>query len=257
MPKVGIVYNDAKPIAVSVAMDMKLWLEKRNIQAVLATGNGGILGYGKPDAPVCHTPIESLVPLGFDRDIMFVVALGGDGTVLSTCRQIAPLGLPVLNVNTGHMGFLTEIYLTEWEEAIAQVVEGQYVVEQRSMMAVRVYDSQGLLWEALSLNEMVLHREPLTSMCHFEVQIGQHMPVDIAADGVIISTPTGRPVAVADALGMLYGAVKFRSKDPIINRIFMEMALLVAPMGCHAGGHPCLVGGERDHRYFKQDGHQR
>ena len=201
MPKVGIVYNDAKPVAVSVAMDMKLWLEKRNIQAVLATGNGGILGYGKPDAPVCHTPIESLVPRGFDRDVMFVVALGGDGTVLSTCRQIAPLGLPVLNVNTGHMGFLTEIYLTEWEQALAQIVEKQYVVEQRSMMAVRVYDSHGLLWEALSLNEMVLHREPLTSMCHFEVQIGQHMPVDIAADGVIISTPTGSTAYALSAGG--------------------------------------------------------
>jgi len=201
VPKVGIVYNDSKPIAESLAIEMKLWLEKRNIQIVLATGNGGILGYGKPDAPVCHTPIESLVPLGFDRDLMFVIALGGDGTVLSACRQIAPLGLPVLNVNTGHMGFLTEIYLTEWEEAIAQVVAGQYVVEQRSMMAVRVYDSQGLLWEALSLNEMVLHREPLTSMCHFEVQIGQHMPVDIAADGVIISTPTGSTAYALSAGG--------------------------------------------------------
>ncbi|OYQ65925.1 NAD(+) kinase [Pseudanabaena sp. SR411] len=201
MPKVGIIYNDSKPVAKRVALDMKLWLEKRGIQTVMATGNGGILGYGKPDAPVCHTLIESLVPLGFDREIMFAVALGGDGTVLSACRQIAPLGLPVLNVNTGHMGFLTETYLTDWEEAIAQVVEGQYVVEQRSMMTVRVYDSQGLLWEALSLNEMVLHREPLTSMCHFEVQIGRHLPVDIAADGVIISTPTGSTAYALSAGG--------------------------------------------------------
>jgi NAD+ kinase len=201
VPKVGIIYNDAKPVAVRVAMDMKLWLEKRDIQTVLATGNGGILGYGKPDAPVCHTPIESLIPIGFDRDIMFVVSLGGDGTVLSACRQIAPLSLSVLNVNTGHMGFLTETYLTGWEEAIAQVVEKKYVVEQRSMMRVRVYDNKGLLWEALSLNEMVLHREPLTSMCHFEVQIGHHQPVDIAADGVIISTPTGSTAYALSAGG--------------------------------------------------------
>ncbi len=201
MPKVGIIYNDAKPVAESLALEIKLWLAKRDVQTILATGNGGILGYGKPDAPVCHTLIESLVPLGFDRDILFVVSLGGDGTVLSACRQIAPLGLPLLNVNTGHMGFLTETYLTDWEDAIAQVVEGKYVVEQRSMMRVRVYDSQGLLWEALSLNEMVLHREPLTSMCHFEVQIGHHAPVDIAADGVIISTPTGSTAYALSAGG--------------------------------------------------------
>jgi NAD+ kinase len=48
-----------------------------------------------------------------------------------------------------------------------------------------------MLWEALCLNEMVIHREPLTSMCHFEVKIGKHAPVDIAADGLIVSTPTG------------------------------------------------------------------
>jgi NAD+ kinase len=58
-----------------------------------------------------------------------------------------------------------------------------------------------LLWEALSLNEMVLHREPLTSMCHFEVQIGSHFPVDIAADGVIISTPTGSTAYALSAGG--------------------------------------------------------
>jgi NAD+ kinase len=59
------------------------------------------------------------------------------------------------------------------------------------MLTVRLYREETILWEALSLNEMVLHREPLTSMCHFEIQIGKHAPVDIAADGIIISTPTG------------------------------------------------------------------
>jgi NAD+ kinase len=201
VPKVGIVYNDAKPVAESVALDMKLWLEQHDIQTVFATGKGGILGYGKPDAPVCHTPIESLVPMGFDSEVMFVIALGGDGTVLSTCRQIAPLALPVLTVNTGHMGFLTEVYVTKWQEALDQVLQARYVIEQRSMMTVRVYDSKGLLWEALSLNEMVLHREPLTSMCHFEVHIGHHAPVDIAADGVIICTPTGSTAYALSAGG--------------------------------------------------------
>ena len=75
MPKVGIVYNDAKPVAERVALDMKIWLEKHDIQTVLATGKGGILGYGKPDSIVCHIPIESLIPLGFVRDVMFVAAL--------------------------------------------------------------------------------------------------------------------------------------------------------------------------------------
>jgi NAD+ kinase len=72
-----------------------------------------------------------------------------------------------------------------------QVRQGNYRIEERSMMVVKVFQKAELVWEALCLNEMVLHREPLTSMCHFEVAVGQHAPVDIAADGIIISTPTG------------------------------------------------------------------
>lgn len=59
------------------------------------------------------------------------------------------------------------------------------------MLTVQLLHGGQLMWEALCLNEMVLHREPLTSMCHFEVAVGHHAPVDIAADGIIISTPTG------------------------------------------------------------------
>ena len=57
------------------------------------------------------------------------------------------------------------------------------------MLVVRVVRKGEVIWEALCLNEMVIHREPLTSMCHFEISIGHHAPVDIAADGIIISTP--------------------------------------------------------------------
>lgn len=191
MPKIGIIFNDSKPSAQRAAEEITVWLEKRDWQVVCVNGMGGILGYAKPDSPVCHTPIESLVPPGFDREMSFVISLGGDGTVLSTFRQVAPSGLPVLTINTGHMGFLTELYMSQWEEALTQAITGRYIVEQRFMLTIQVYTPDGFLWEALSLNEMVLHREPLTSMCHFEVKIGSHSPVDIAADGIIISTPTG------------------------------------------------------------------
>jgi NAD+ kinase len=121
----------------------------------------------------------------------FGIVLGGDGTVLAACRQVAALKLPLLTVNTGHMGFLTETYINQLPLALDAVLAGNYQVETRSMLTVQVYRQDTLLWEALCLNETVLHREPLTSMCHFEIKIGHHAPVDIAADGVIISTPTG------------------------------------------------------------------
>ncbi|BAZ13607.1 hypothetical protein NIES4071_54460 [Calothrix sp. NIES-4071] len=191
MPKAGIIYNDVKPIAERTAIEVQDKLTAAGWEVTLATGVGGMLGYSTPNSPVCHTPIEGLTPPGFDSSMQFVVVLGGDGTVLAASRQVAPCGIPVLAVNTGHMGFLTETYLNKLPQAIDSVLAGDYEIEERTMLAVKVFRKQNVVWEALCLNEMVLHREPLTSMCHFEVVVGRHAPVDIAADGIIVSTPTG------------------------------------------------------------------
>ena len=190
-PKAGILYNDIKPVACKIASEIESKLSKRGWEVVLATGMGGILEYSSPGSPLCHTRIEQLVPPDFDKDVAFTIVLGGDGTVLSACRQLAPINIPMLTINTGHMGFLTETYINQIPQALDSLLTKEYEIEERSMLAVRVFRNDALLWEALSLNEMVLHREPLTSMCHFEIQIGKHAPVDIAADGIIISTPTG------------------------------------------------------------------
>ncbi|MEO0968366.1 MAG: NAD(+) kinase [Cyanobacteria bacterium J06639_18] len=191
MPKAGVIYNDVKPIAQKVAIDIKETLTNKGWDVSVATGVGGILGYSTPQSPVCHTPIDGLTPPGFDEQMKFVVVLGGDGTVLAASRQVAPCGIPILAVNTGHMGFLTESYLNQLPQALEKAIAGDYEIEERAMLAVQVFRKDRVLWEALCLNEMVLHREPLTSMCHFEIAIGGHAAVDIAADGVMISTPTG------------------------------------------------------------------
>jgi len=191
VPKVGIIYNDIKPIACRVANELQAQFSQKGCEVLMASSFGGILGYSNPDRPVCHTQIENLVPTDFDDSIDFGIVLGGDGTVLAGFRQVAPCRIPLLAVNTGHLGFLTESYVNQLPQAVEQLLAGEYDIEERSMLTVRVLRQDTPIWEALCLNEMVLHREPLTSMCHFEVQIGQHAAVDIAADGVIVSTPTG------------------------------------------------------------------
>ena len=191
MPKVGIIFNDLKPVACKVAQELQDQLTKQGWTVVLETGRGGLLGYSHPERPVCHTPIDHLIPPEFDKEMVFAIVLGGDGTVLSAYRQLAPCNIPLLTVNTGHMGFLTEVYLNQLSEAMDKVLAGEYEVEERTMLTVQLFRGETLLWEALSLNEMVIHREPLTSMCHFEIKIGRHAAVDIAADGLILSTPTG------------------------------------------------------------------
>lgn len=191
MPKAGIIYNDVKPLACRIAQELKDWLMGEGWDVCLATGVGGILGYSNPNSPICHTPIDYLAPPGFDGEMRFAIVLGGDGTVLSAFRQVAPQKIPLLTINTGHMGFLTEAYVNHLNEAVDRVLAGDYEIEDRAMLTVQLIREDIVLWEALCLNEIVIHREPLTSMCHFEVEIGKHASVDIAADGVIVSTPTG------------------------------------------------------------------
>ncbi|AZB72129.1 NAD(+) kinase [Synechococcus elongatus] len=191
MPDVGIIYNDSKPTACTIAEELQQQLNARGWGVRLATSQSGLLGYSNPDSVICHTPVESLVPRGFDRDLRWAIVLGGDGTVLAAARQLAPIGVPMLTVNTGHLGFLAEAYLDTLPAAVEQLCASEYSLEERTMMEVKVLRRELIRWAALSLNEMALHREPLTSMCHFEVAIGKHVPVDIAADGVIVSTPTG------------------------------------------------------------------
>jgi NAD+ kinase len=191
VPKVGIIYNEGKPVACRIAREIDDKLTGLGWEVCLAAAKGGILGYCQSDVPIANRPIDSLCPPGFDARMSFAIVLGGDGTVLAAFRQVALLGIPLLTVNTGHMGFLTETYINQLPEAIDRSLAGDYEIEDRAMLTIQVRQNEKLLWEALCLNEMVIHREPLTSMCHFEVKVGRHAPVDIAADGVILSTPTG------------------------------------------------------------------
>jgi NAD+ kinase len=214
VPKAGIIYNDAKSAACRIAHELEIMLVERGWDVSVGTGTGGILGYSSPDSPVSHTPVNRLNPPGFDQDMQFAIVLGGDGTVLSAFRQVAPYGIPLLTVNTGHMGFLTETYVNNLPEAIAALLNQQYEIEERAMLSVQVWRGENLLWEALCLNEMVIHREPLTSMCHFEIQIGRHAPVDIAADGVIVSTPTG-----STAYGLSAGGPVITPGIPVIQLV--------------------------------------
>lgn len=214
MPKAGIIYNDNKPVACRVAAEWKDKLTTAGWEVCMATGIGGILGYSSPEKPVCHTPIEQMIPPGFDDRMSFAIVLGGDGTVLSAFRQVAPCSVPVLTVNTGHMGFLAGTYLNQMPQVMEKVLAGEYEVEKRTMLKVQVIRDNVSIWEALCLNEMVLHREPLTSMCHFEIEVGGHAPVDVAADGVIISTPTG-----STAYGLSAGGPVIAPNVPVLQLV--------------------------------------
>ena len=201
MSRVGLIVNDGKELAVEVAIKIQLRLEKQGHEVVRVSSSGGMVGFANPDQQMRMLGYNACVPEGFDSSIAFAIVLGGDGTVLSAARQTAPIKIPILTINTGHMGFLAEAYLADLDRALEQVLSMNWTVEERTSLVVTVMRGDQRRWEALCLNEMALHREPLTSMCHFEVSIGRHAPVDISADGVILSTPTGSTAYALSAGG--------------------------------------------------------
>ena len=191
MPRVGLIVNDGKELAVKTAKTFQKKLEVSGFEVVRVSSAGGLLGFINLDQYMSSQGYNSCIPDGFDSSILFAVVLGGDGTVLSAARQTAPLGIPILTVNTGHLGFLAEAYLSDVDKIFKHLVARQWNIEERTSLVVSVMRGDQCRWEALCLNEMALHREPMTSMCHFEISVGRHAPVDISADGVILSTPTG------------------------------------------------------------------
>ncbi len=201
MPRVGLIVNDGKPLAIATADTIEARLSAAGVDVVRVSSSGGVVGFANPDQHLRGGGYAACVPEGFDASLKLALVLGGDGTVLSAARQTAPIGVPILTINTGHLGFLAEAYLKDLDRVLDQVVNQRWSVEERTMLVVTVMRGEQRRWELLCLNEMALHREPLTSMCHFEVAIGRHAPVDISADGVILSTPTGSTAYALSAGG--------------------------------------------------------
>ena len=232
MPRVGLIVNDGKDLAVSTADAIECRLADHGYEVLRVSSSGGMVGFANPDQHLRTRGYSACVPPGFSEELELAIVLGGDGTVLSAARQTAPVGVPILTINTGHLGFLAEAYLQQLDGALEQVIAGDWTVEERTMLVVSVMRGEQRRWEVLCLNEMALHREPLTSMCHFEIAIGRHAPVDIAADGVILSTPTG-----STAYSLSAGGPVITPDGPVLQ---------LTPIAAHSLASRALVFSDRE-----------
>jgi len=123
-----------------------------------------------------------------------LITLGGDGTLLSGARAVAPFGTPVLGVNLGHLGFLTSVTATELDGSFERLMRGEYWMDTRFTLDVRVHRPDGAEGEPyLALNDAVLHKGGLARMLRLAVHVGEEREEigTYSADGIIVSTPTG------------------------------------------------------------------
>jgi NAD+ kinase len=131
----------------------------------------------------------SRAELGEQCDIAVVV--GGDGTMLGTARELARWGVPLVGVNQGRLGFITDIPVDQAMQALAPILTGDYEEEHRSMLDGSVWRDGEEIFESLSMNDVVVSRGATASMVELRVQIGNEHMANIRADGLIVASPTG------------------------------------------------------------------
>jgi NAD+ kinase len=121
----------------------------------------------------------------------FVVVLGGDGTLLSSARNVAEAGIPILGVNLGSLGFLTEIKQGEIAQALADVDAGRYELSLRSMIHCQVQRKGSCVAGYHALNDIVMNQRAVARITEFEVRVNGTFVSNYMADGLIVATPTG------------------------------------------------------------------
>ena len=130
------------------------------------------------------------------RDLDLIIVVGGDGSVLGAARTLVDLKVPVLGINRGHLGLLTDVNPDNLDESLKKVVEGKYTLENRTMIDVRVFrDSEDgvgeLIGQSLATNETVIHSGTMAHMMTFRVSIDGAYMYTLRGDGIIVNTPTG------------------------------------------------------------------
>lgn len=162
-----------------------------------------------------------------------VIVVGGDGTLLHAARALVKYGTPVLGVNRGRLGFLTDIKPSEVLLKLDQVLQGQFQLDRRFLLELEIRSKNELIFDAIALNDVVLHSGKSVHMIDFELNIDGQYVYRQHSDGLIVATPTGST------------AYSLSGGGPILHPSMDAIALV--PMHPHTlSSRPIVVGGQSE-----------
>jgi NAD+ kinase len=153
--------------------------------------NMGIHGY----------PMLDIAAIGKECDLCLVV--GGDGTMLGMGRQLAPYGVPLIGINQGRLGFITDIRFEDFKTALAPMLRGEFEEDHHSLMHARVMRDGRCVIDAQAMNDVVVNRGATSGMVELRVKVDGRFVSNQRADGLIIATPTGSTAYALSAGGPL------------------------------------------------------
>ena len=173
--KVGFIVNDTIAPAIEASDRIAKLLVSKRVSVVQSHS-------ASPDVPVTWTREDEL-------DMIFT--FGGDGTILRAARFAAPLGVPLMGVNLGRVGFLTEMNPWQVQERLQLFLQGKYWIEKRAMLKAELWRSNECVGPFLALNDVVASRAALSRVVNCTLSVNSHKVTTYVADGVIVATPTG------------------------------------------------------------------
>ncbi|MEQ1663594.1 MAG: NAD kinase [Thiobacillus sp.] len=189
---VGLVGKfDSNGIGDSVR-SLARFLESRGHAVLLAAQTSEHLGIGDFAA-------RNLPQLAAESDA--VVVLGGDGTMLSIARELAPHGVPLIGINQGRLGFLTDITVEDMFDAVAEILSGQYVAEERILLNGQVRRGGETVFVGTAFNDVVLGKGGSGRLIDLEIAINSEFVYGQRADGLVVTTPTGTTAYALSAGG--------------------------------------------------------
>ena len=153
------------------------------------------------NAGFSNYPALTIQEIGRQCDLGLVV--GGDGTMLGYGRQLAEYDVPLIGINQGRLGFITDIPLEGFAQTLQPMLQGEFAEDRRTLMHGQVWRDGECVFDALALNDVVINRGATSGMVEMRVEVDGHFVANQRADGLIIASPTGSTAYSLSAGGSL------------------------------------------------------
>ena len=186
MNRIGIIAKKNKPETITIAGDLAEWLRTKKVEVYIEEEMGKLLSQTRSQHYWKSIKREEI-----STDIEMIVVLGGDGTLLSVARQVWNKNIPILGVNLGGLGFLTEITLNELYPVLEKVLRNDFEINEREVLNAGVIRNGKRIVEFIVLNDAVINKGALARIIDLETTINGEYLSTFRSDGLIISTPTG------------------------------------------------------------------
>ncbi len=219
MKRIGVIAKPDRGEARVVIPRLLEWCAARGVSAVLEKETAGL-------CPDLAAPVALKPELPGQADLLLV--LGGDGTLLSMARLVGDLGVPILGVNLGGLGFLTALTVEELFPALEALLRDGLVIEDRMMLAARVVRQGERLSEYVALNDVVITKSAMSRIINLEVAVQGQFATGYRADGLIVSTPTGSTAYCLSAGGpILYPTMDAVVLTPICSHTLTNRPIVL------------------------------